>query len=76
MQVLERKTRLEVLENRMKRNLGRQLTPREKFYLAMAEACAPTEPAAEEVLPETARAIRRSHRKFNTERDGDRAKAA
>jgi hypothetical protein len=46
MQLLEKETRLEELEKRLSWHLARELTPRELFYLAMAEACAPTEPAA------------------------------
>jgi hypothetical protein len=54
MQVLDKETRLEVLESRVRQNLGRELTPRDKFYLAMAEACAPSEPPIKEELPEAA----------------------
>jgi len=61
MQIRDKKTRLEVLENRVQQNLGRELTPRDKFYLAMAEACTPHEPAAKKKLPRTARAIRDYH---------------
>jgi hypothetical protein len=34
-------TRLEELEKRWMGKLGRDLTPREKFYLAFAESCTP-----------------------------------
>ena len=54
MRLLEKETRLEELEKRLSWQLARELTPREMFYLAMAEACAPTEPAAKAKLPEAA----------------------
>jgi hypothetical protein len=41
MSLSESETRLEELEKRWMGKLGRGLTPREKFYLAFAESCAP-----------------------------------
>lgn len=32
---------LEVTFGQLEERLGREITPREKFYLALAEACAP-----------------------------------
>jgi hypothetical protein len=32
----------EPVEKRVEEELGRELTPREKFYLALAEACTPS----------------------------------
>jgi hypothetical protein len=36
------KITLEPVERRVEEELGRELTPREKFYLALAEACTPS----------------------------------
>src|SRR5881398_551053 len=41
MSLSESETRLEELEKRWMGKLGRELTPREKFYLAFAESCSP-----------------------------------
>ena len=41
MSLSESETRLEELEKRWMGRLGRELTPREKFYLAFAESCTP-----------------------------------
>ena len=42
MSLSESETRLEELEKRWMGKLGRDLTPREKFYLAFAESCTPS----------------------------------
>jgi hypothetical protein len=61
MQPLDKETRLEELENRVQYHLGRELTPREKFYLAMAEACAPAKPATKESANRRRSRSKRSH---------------
>ena len=38
------KTRLENLEEQLREELGRELTPKEKFYLAISESCASYQP--------------------------------
>jgi CheY-like chemotaxis protein len=43
-------TPLQKRENRVREELGRELTPRERFYLAMAEACAPVQPGKPLIL--------------------------
>jgi len=44
MSLLHDETPLEKLQELLREQLGRELTPREKFYLALAEACAPPQP--------------------------------
>jgi hypothetical protein len=43
------KITLEPVERRVEEELGRELTPREKFYLALAEACTPSSNRSQEV---------------------------
>lgn len=45
----EENTTLEPVEKRVEEELGRELTPREKFYLALAEACSPSSDRSEDV---------------------------
>jgi len=45
----EENTTLEPVEKRVEEELGRELTPREKFYLALAEACTPSSDRSEDV---------------------------
>ena len=40
---------LEPVEKRVEEELGRELTPREKFYLALAEACTPSSDHSQDV---------------------------
>jgi hypothetical protein len=40
---------LEPVEKRVEEELGRELTPREKFYLALAEACTPPSDRSQDV---------------------------
>jgi hypothetical protein len=54
MHLFDKEARLYELESRVQQQFGRELTPREMFYLAMAEACAPNEPATNERLREAA----------------------
>jgi hypothetical protein len=42
------KTQLEKIEGDLTEHLGRELTAREKFYLALSEACAPSVPRPED----------------------------
>ncbi len=42
------KTQLEKLEGDLTEHLGRELTPREKFYLALSEACASSAPHSQD----------------------------
>ena len=37
-------SRLETIVQQIERELGRELAPREKFYLALSEACRPSQP--------------------------------
>jgi hypothetical protein len=43
------KITLEQVEKRVEEELGRELTPREKFYLALAEACTPSADRSQDV---------------------------
>jgi hypothetical protein len=43
------KITLEPVEKRVEKELGRELTPREKFYLALAEACTPSSDRSQDV---------------------------
>ena len=48
-------TSLEQQEKVLRQQLGRELTSREKFYLALADACAPLENPEQLVVPENQR---------------------
>jgi hypothetical protein len=39
-----KENRLEELERQLREKLGRELTPREKFYLALSDACTASQP--------------------------------
>jgi hypothetical protein len=43
------KITLEPVEKRVEEELGRELTPRERFYLALAEACTPSSDRSQDV---------------------------
>jgi hypothetical protein len=44
------KITLEPVEKRVEEELARELTPREKFYLALAEACTPSSDRSQALL--------------------------
>ena len=48
------KIALEPVEKRVEEELGRELTPRERFYIALAEACTPSSNRSQDVDSELA----------------------